>query len=165
MTPHTLSRRSFLAASSAMPLSRSARAQAANANVLLIMTDQQSMSALGANGNPYLKTPAMDSIVADGISFTESYCTYPVCSPARSSVMTGLMPHQTGVMKNGQAIGEGIPNLGEHFRANGYKTYYAGKWHLPSGFGEPPWSIYEVSDYLGCGSYGSRVVPEVECTS
>ena len=116
MTPHTLSRRSFLAASSAMPLSRSARAQAANANVLLIMTDQQSMSALGANGNPYLKTPAMDSIVADGISFTESYCTYPVCSPARSSVMTGLMPHQTGVMKNGQAIGEGIPNLGEHFR-------------------------------------------------
>ena len=138
MTPHTLSRRSFLAASSAVPLSRSARAQAANANVLLIMTDQQSMSALGANGNPYLKTPAMDSIVADGISFTESYCTYPVCSPARSSVMTGLMPHQTGVMKNGQAIGEGIPNLGEHFRANGYKTYYAGKWHLPSGFGEPP---------------------------
>ncbi len=138
MTPHTLSRRSFLAASSAVPLSRSARAQAANANVLLIMTDQQSMSALGANGNSYLKTPAMDSIVADGISFTESYCTYPVCSPARSSVMTGLMPHQTGVMKNGQAIGEGIPNLGEHFRANGYKTYYAGKWHLPSGFGEPP---------------------------
>ena len=138
MTPHTLSRRSFLAASSAVPLSRSARAQAANANVLLIMTDQQSMSALGANGNPYLKTPAMDSIVADGISFTESYCTYPVCSPARSSVMTGLMPHQTGVMKNGQAIREGIPNLGEHFRANGYKTYYAGKWHLPSGFGEPP---------------------------
>ena len=138
MTPHTLSRRSYLAASSAVPLSRSARAQAANANVLLIMTDQQSMSALGANGNPYLKTPAMDSIVADGISFTESYCTYPVCSPARSSVMTGLMPHQTGVMKNGQAIREGIPNLGEHFRANGYKTYYAGKWHLPSGFGEPP---------------------------
>lgn len=101
------------------------------------MTDQQSMIALGANGNPYLKTPAMDSLVADGVSFTESYCTYPVCSPARSSIMTGLMPHQTGVEKNGQAIAEGIPNLGRHFREHGYRTYYAGKWHLPKGFGEP----------------------------
>ena len=101
------------------------------------MTDQQSMAALGANGNPYLKTPAMDSLAAGGVSFTESYCTYPVCSPARSSIMTGLMPHQTGVEKNGQAIAEGIPNLGRHFRKHGYRTYYAGKWHLPKGFGEP----------------------------
>ena len=68
----TLSRRSFLAASSALPLAQSARAQSTNPNVLLIMTDQQSMSALSANGNSYLKTPAMDSIVADGVSFTES---------------------------------------------------------------------------------------------
>ncbi len=95
------------------------------------------MSAVGANGNPHLETPAMDSLVADGVSFTESYATYPVCSPARSSVMTGLMPHETGVMQNGRGIREGIPNLGEHFRAQGYRTHYAGKWHLPKGFGEP----------------------------
>ena len=75
------------------------------------MTDQQSMSALGANGNPYLKTPAMDSLAAGGVSFTQSYCTYPVCSPARSSIVTGLMPHQTGVRKNGQAIAEGIDRM------------------------------------------------------
>ena len=80
----------------------------------------------------------MDSVVADGVSFTESYCTYPVCSPARSSLMTGLMPHETGVMKNGEAIRGGILNLGEHFQVHGYKTYYAGKWHLPGGFGDPP---------------------------
>ena len=81
------------------------------------------MSAPGANGNPYLETPPMDSLVDDGVSFTESYCTYPVCSPARSSVVTGLMPHETGVRKNGQAITEGIPNIGEHFRARGYEAY------------------------------------------
>ena len=135
---HSVSRRSFLAASSTLPLAQAARPESDKPNVLLIMTDQQSMHALGANGNPYLDTPAMDSLAADGVSFTESYCTYPVCSPARSSLMTGLMPHETGVIKNGQAISEGIPNLGGHFRANGYGTYYAGKWHLPRGFGEPP---------------------------
>ena len=107
-------------------------------NVLLILTDQQSNIALGANGNPYLKTPAMDSLVAEGVSFTKSYCTYPVCSPSRSSLMTGLMPHQTGVMKNGAAIREGIVTPGEHFRSQGYQTYYAGKWHLPRSFGDPP---------------------------
>ncbi len=135
---NSLSRRSFLAASSTLPIAQASRAESTKPNVLLIMTDQQSMSAMSANGNPYLETPAMDSLVASGISFTESYCTYPVCSPARSSLMTGLMPHETGVMKNGQAVREGILNLGEHFQLNGYKTYYAGKWHLPGGFGDPP---------------------------
>ena len=102
------------------------------------MTDQQSNSALGANGNPYLKTPAMDSLVAEGVTFQQSYCTYPVCSPARSSIMTGRMPHETGVRQNGEAIVEGMVTMGEHFRANGYETHYAGKWHIPEGFGKPP---------------------------
>lgn len=135
-----MSRRGFLGAATVGALATSPSARAADGkppNVVLITTDQQSMIALGANGNPYLKTPAMDSLVADGVSFTESYCTYPVCSPARSSMMTGLMPHQTGVRKNGQAISEGIPNLGQHFRKHGYQTYYAGKWHLPQSFGAP----------------------------
>ena len=135
-----ISRRGFLGAATIATLVTTSPMRAADdspPNVVLITTDQQSMIALGANGNPYLKTPAMDSLVADGVSFTESYCTYPVCSPARSSMMTGLMPHQTGVRKNGQAIADGIPNLGQHFRKHGYQTYYAGKWHLPAGFGKP----------------------------
>ncbi len=132
-----VSRRTFFGAAAWTSIPSPARAGQGKPNVVLLMTDQQSMSALGANGNPYLKTPAMDSLAAGGVSFTQSYCTYPVCSPARSSIVTGLMPHQTGVRKNGQAIAEGIPNLGEHFRKHGYRTYYAGKWHLPKGFGEP----------------------------
>ncbi len=107
-------------------------------NVLLIMTDQQSNAALSANGNPYLQTPAMDSLVAEGVSFIQSYATYPVCSPARSSLMTGRMPHETGVRQNGEAIVAGMPTMGEHFRTHGYETHYAGKWHLPGGFGDPP---------------------------
>ena len=130
-----MTRRSFLGSAS-VPL-LSAQTPAARPNVVLIMTDQQSNSALTANGNPYLKTPAMDSLVAEGVSFIQSYATYPVCSPARASIMTGRMPHEAGVRQNGEAIVAGMPTMGEHFRANGYSTHYAGKWHLPQGFGDP----------------------------
>ena len=140
--PGNINRRHFLAGTAlglaAAPTAAPQTGPSARPNVVLIMTDQQSNSALGANGNPYLKTPAMDSLVAEGVSFLQSYCTYPVCSPARSSIMTGRMPHETGVRKNGQPIVEGMVTMGEHFRANGYETHYAGKWHIPQGFGKPP---------------------------
>ncbi len=130
-----MTRRTFLSAAGISALT--ATAQTRRPNVVLIMTDQQSNLALTANGNPYLHTPAMDSLVADGVSFIQSYATYPVCSPARASIITGRMPHEAGVMQNGEAIVDGMPTMGEHFRAHGYKTYYAGKWHLPGGFGDP----------------------------
>jgi arylsulfatase A-like enzyme len=103
-------------------------------NFLLILTDQQTWDALSAAGNPWLRTPAMDSLVERGVLLSRSYCPYPVCSPSRSSIFTGRMPHETGVMVNGKAIAEGIPTLGEVFRAAGYQTVYGGKWHLPKSF-------------------------------
>jgi len=53
-------------------------------NILFIMTDQHTLNAMSATGNPYLKTPAMDSLADNGVMFTNSYCTSPVCGPARS---------------------------------------------------------------------------------
>ena len=103
-------------------------------NLLLVMTDQQSHAAWSGCGNPYLKTPTMDSIAARGMVFNEAYCAYPVCSPSRSSIFTSRMPHETGVEENGKAVRAGIPTMGEIFGAAGYKTVYAGKWHLPRSF-------------------------------
>jgi arylsulfatase A-like enzyme len=113
-------------------------------NILLLMTDQQGVTAVSAHGNRYLRTPAMDSLAASGVSFTESYSTYPVCSPARSSWFTSRMPHETGVRSNGLPIAAGIPTLGELFRRHGYHTVYGGKWHLPRSFGEPPGFEYLI---------------------
>ena len=120
--PDDLSRRPSPAGTPALPAEQAAGARSARPGVLLITTDQQSMHALGANGNPHLETPAMDSIAAFGVSFTESYCTCPVCSPAQSSVMTGLMPHETGAMRSVEAIADGIPNLGQHLLAHGLRN-------------------------------------------
>jgi len=121
-----MTRRSFLstaAASLAAPVERP--------NILILLTDQQSPEALSAAGNPWLQTPAMDSLAARGVSFSETYCTYPVCSPSRGSIFTGRMPHETGVRANNQAIHAGMATMGELFTQAGYETVYGGKWHLP----------------------------------
>src|SRR5262249_2470420 len=68
--------------------------------------------------------------------FTHAFCNTPQCSAARSSLLTGLEPHQTGVITNvdegslGKPLSPDIPNVGSVFRAAGYSTGYFGKWHL-----------------------------------
>jgi arylsulfatase A-like enzyme len=103
-------------------------------NIILIFTDQQTANAMSCAGNNLLQTPYMDLLANKGIMFQNAYCTSPVCGPARSSIISGLMPHQTGVEWNGQSMKKSIPNAGEIFRENGYKTVWAGKWHLPESY-------------------------------
>ncbi|NCB08739.1 MAG: hypothetical protein EOM73_11295 [Bacteroidia bacterium] len=103
-------------------------------NIILIFTDQQNARTMSATGNPHLKTPAMDRLAEQGVLFTQTYCTSPVCGPSRSSIVTGRMPHETGVEWNGQSISDEIPNSGEIFRNAGYQTVWAGKWHLPESY-------------------------------
>ncbi|NQV34943.1 MAG: sulfatase-like hydrolase/transferase [Phycisphaeraceae bacterium] len=96
------------------------------------MTDQQHIDTLSAGGCAHVKTPAMDSLMHRGVSFTQSYSTNPVCSPARSSAFTGRMSTETGVVSNGKHIREDIPNIGQWFSdMTSYETVYAGKWHVP----------------------------------
>ena len=103
-------------------------------NVLLIFTDQQNISMMSAAGNTNLNTPAMDKIAGQGVMFMQSYCTSPVCGPARSSIITGRMPHETGVEWNGDEMREDLLNAGEIFRNSGYHTVWGGKWHLPESY-------------------------------
>jgi len=99
-------------------------------NILVICTDQQHHGAISAMGNPYVKTPGLDRIYSKGTVYTNAYSTNPVCGPARSSIMTGRMPCETGVYNNGFNIRHGIPHLGQWFTGHGYNSVLAGKWHL-----------------------------------
>lgn len=117
-------------------------------NVLLLLTDQQTMRAMSAYGNRYLHTPNMDVLARSGVRFEISYCTSPVCGPARSSVVSGRMPHETGVNFNGDVPNPGIPNLGQIFRKAGYETAWAGKWHLPASYPSPPDGSIPGFEYL-----------------
>ena len=102
-------------------------------NVLLVLTDQLGLDAISAHGCPDVQTPHIDRLVSRGVTFMESHSTNPVCSPARSSLLTGRMPVETGVITNGRPIHANCPNMGQWFRQSGYETLYCGKWHLPAG--------------------------------
>jgi len=101
-------------------------------NILFIITDQQSNRALSCSGNPYLHTPQIDALATSGICFDYSYCATPVCGSSRTSVATGRLPHENGVLINSMSILPNIPTLGEIFRAGGYHTAWTCRWHMSS---------------------------------
>jgi len=108
----------------------------AKLNILFIITDQQHAGMLSCAGNPYLKTPAMDSLAAMGTRFELAYCANPVCMPSRFSMMTGVLPSRVGVETNGKGRAKVTPDILEHslgrvFGKAGYETVYGGKVHVP----------------------------------
>ncbi|MDH6308914.1 arylsulfatase A-like enzyme [Dysgonomonas sp. PFB1-18] len=102
-------------------------------DIILIITDQQTASAMSCAGNPYVKTPGMDRLAQDGIRFSRSYVTYPLSGPSRSSLITGRMPVEIGVKDNGGELSDRhIQNsIGYAVSGAGYDCLYAGKWHAP----------------------------------
>ena len=123
-----LTRRSFAAAGLALA------APQPRPNIVLLMTDQQSISELSAAGNSFLRTPNLDRLDSQGTRFANSWCTSPVCCPSRSSIVSGCYPTRTGVIYNGDPFKAEVPTLGEIFESAGYETAWAGKWHLPGAF-------------------------------
>ncbi len=85
-----MTRRDFVAATLA--------ATAPRPNVILILADDLGYGDLGCNGSTTLRTPHIDRLAADGVRFTDHYTGSPVCSPARASLLTGMVPDRTGVM-------------------------------------------------------------------
>ncbi|MDA0836964.1 MAG: sulfatase-like hydrolase/transferase [Planctomycetota bacterium] len=106
-------------------------------NILFICTDQQSSHMMSCTGHPHVNTPAMDSLAARGVRFNRAYCTNPVCSPSRFSLITGRYPSEIGQRENGVPHLEALPDhilshsLGWLMREAGYETVYGGKEHLP----------------------------------
>lgn len=143
-TRSTSNRRQFLqttaAGAVAASLPQSARAAEAPAiggakpNFLFIVCDQLGLDAIAAHGCVDAHTPNIDRLIRRGVTFTESHSTNPVCSPARSSMFTGRMPVETGVISNNRAIHPSCPNMGQWLEAAGYESYYCGKWHIPHGY-------------------------------
>jgi choline-sulfatase len=99
-------------------------------NILFLMADQLTPSALGAYGNRLAHTPTLDALAADGVVFERAYCTSPLCAPSRASLLTGLLPSRLGTYDNGAEFPASFPTLAHHLRAAGYLTCLAGKMHF-----------------------------------
>ena len=98
-------------------------------NVLLIISDDLTKTALGCYGNPQCKTPHIDRLASQGMQFNRAYCQFPVCGPSRAAMMSGMYAQAIGVTGNGGAdyfsknLGD-RPTMSQHFKNNGY---YAGR--------------------------------------
>ena len=103
-------------------------------NVLLVISDQLHHAAFGAAGNPVVQTPNIDRLAREGVRFENALCPTPFCSPTRASLMTGLYPHQHGVIKNLPSESTGlqprIPTTEQALLDEGYIARQFGKWHL-----------------------------------
>ncbi|MDO5980050.1 sulfatase [Flavivirga spongiicola] len=112
----------------------SALSQVERPNILLIITDQHTSSALSCMGNTDLKTPNIDRIAEQGTLFKKTYVSYPICSPSRASMFLGKMPHELGVYSNFKINipkGSFKEGLGQLMSDSGYDCVYGGKWHIP----------------------------------
>ena len=63
-------------------------------HILIIHNDQNRSDCLGAYGSHQIKTPHLDALAADGIRFNNRFCTFPVCTPSRYSLLSGLPVHE-----------------------------------------------------------------------
>ncbi len=103
-------------------------------NILLLFTDQQTIDAMSCAGNRWVNTPHMDALARSGVRFLNSYCAAPICGPSRGAMVTGLPPHASGVIYNGDPLSKDIPTIGSVLRDSGYYTAWTGKWHLPQSY-------------------------------
>jgi arylsulfatase A-like enzyme len=120
-------------------------------NVLIVITDDQGYGDLGAHGNPVVKTPRIDAFAKQSVWLRNFYVS-PVCSPTRSSLLTGLYNYRTGVVDTflGRSMMRpDVKTLAEYLAGAGYRTGLFGKWHLGDnyplrpedrGFQETLWS-------------------------
>ena len=106
-------------------------------NFLIIISDQQRWDSLACNGNVFTQTPNLDAMAARGVNFQLPFTPFPVCTPARASMWTGVYPNKHGMTYNRYGIDDVISYEGkidttlfEIMQCAGYTTAYFGKWHL-----------------------------------
>lgn len=103
-------------------------------NIIYIMTDQHTASAMSCAGSPYVNTPNLDRLAQRGIRFTNAYCAFPLSGPSRAAMFTGYTPAEIGMHTNGAPMPDSLltQTLGNRMAEAGYSCAYAGKWHVPT---------------------------------
>src|ERR1041384_5566583 len=96
-------------------------------NLIIFLPDQQRADTIG---NPKVHASALGKLASESFVFERAYVTHPVCTPSRSSLMTGLWPHSTGCTRNSVPLPEKFRVLPELLGDSDYRTAYMGKWHL-----------------------------------
>ncbi len=100
-------------------------------NVVVILADDHALEVSGAYGNEIIRTPNIDRLSREGITFRRAYCNAPICSASRASLLTGKYPHATGVnLLFTPFPDEGNLTIAEHLQEKAFSTGLFGKTHF-----------------------------------
>jgi N-acetylglucosamine-6-sulfatase len=123
-------------------------------NVIFILTDDPRYDPMGfLKAQPWLRTPVMDRMAAEGAHFKNAFVTTALCSPSRASILTGVYAHKHRVVDNNTAIPKGTTFFPSHLQKAGYKTGFFGKWHMGGESDAPQPGFDEWVSFRGQGSY------------
>ncbi|MEZ4826444.1 MAG: sulfatase [Bacteroidia bacterium] len=120
-------------------------------NFVFFLVDDWGWTDAACFGSSFYETPNIDRLAAEGMRFTNAYAACPVCSPTRASIMTGKYPARLGItdwipgrqsyrpveaanQRIARPFRQELPleetTIAEALKSSGYKTFFAGKWHL-----------------------------------
>jgi arylsulfatase A-like enzyme len=122
-------------------------------DIVIFIADQQRADALGVAGNPDIRTPNIDALAAEGVSFSSTFCPYPVCTPSRYSLFSGLYVHQHGGWDNHCTLGGDLPSFPRILREAGYRTGAVGKMHFTPTYLDIGLDDMVLSEQNGPGRY------------
>jgi arylsulfatase A-like enzyme len=121
-------------------------------NLVLFLPDQQRADTIACYGGAKVHAPNLNKLASESVVFERAYVTHPVCTPSRSSLMTGTWPHINGCTRNSVPLDHRFRVFPELMEDRDYRTAYMGKWHLgeegPAARGFQQWiSTDDHGDY------------------
>jgi arylsulfatase A-like enzyme len=123
-------------------------------NVVFILSDDHRYDYMGFMGKvPWLKTPGMDRMAAEGVHLKNAFVTTSLCSPSRASILTGLYSHTHKVVDNSAPLPEGLVFFPQYLQKAGYQTAFFGKWHMGNDSGDPQPGFNHWEAFKGQGEY------------
>jgi arylsulfatase A-like enzyme len=107
-------------------------ASAERPNLVVVVVDDLRWDEFGAGGHPYLETPNIDRLAAEGALFTHSFHAVPLCSPNRATLLTGQFPSRHGIIDNvsRSLASHALETFPKALQSAGYRTAFLGKWHM-----------------------------------
>ena len=122
-------------------------------NILLVHADQHRWDCLGAYGHGDVRTPNIDALAADGVRWAESFCPFPVCTPSRYSLLTGLYVRQHLGGTNHSTLPAGLATFPRVLKDAGYRTKAVGKMHFTPTYLDVGFEEMALAEQDGPGRY------------
>ncbi|MEZ4457018.1 MAG: sulfatase-like hydrolase/transferase, partial [Gemmatimonadales bacterium] len=106
--------------------------QSERPNVVFLLVDDLRWDDIAVAGHPFVETPNIDRLAAEGARFLNAFAATPLCSPSRATILTGQYAHTNGIVDNTarDSASHRLPTMALPFAAAGYRTGFMGKWHM-----------------------------------